>query len=83
MKAKEMFEKLGFYITNEKPLTYQNDDGGYIVQILFNRITQGVQISEWEEYNHNLPQGTTTLYAEHFKAINKQIEELGWDNESN
>lgn len=81
MTAKEMFKKVDFYIVKEKPLTYQNDDGGYITQYLFNPITQGLQVSEWEEYSNNKPQGTTTLYLEHIQAINKQIEELGWNNE--
>ena len=76
--ARELFKELNFYITKEKPLTYQNDDGGYITQYLFNPITQCLQITEWEEYSNNKPQGGTTLSLEHLKAISQQINELGW-----
>lgn len=79
MTAKEMFEKLDFLIVKEKSLIYQNDDGGYIMQYLFNPITHCLQISEWEEYSNNKPQGVTTLSIEHLRAISKQIEELWWD----
>ena len=51
--SRELFKELDFYITNENPLTYQNDDGGYITQYLFNPITQCLQITEWEEYSNN------------------------------
>lgn len=78
--ARELFEELDFYITKEKPLTYQNDDGGYITQYLFNPITQCLQITEWEEYSNNKPQGGTTLSLEHLRAINQQINELGWND---
>lgn len=76
--AKELFKELDFYITKEKPLTYRNDDGGYITQYLFNPITQCLQITEWEEYSNNKPQGGTTLSLEHLRAINQQINELSW-----
>lgn len=76
--ARDLFEELDFYITNEKPLIYQNDDGGYITQYLFNPITQRLEITEWEEYSNNKPQGGTTLNLKHLRAINQQIKELGW-----
>lgn len=79
LSAEKMFNELGFWIINKNPLTYQFDDGGYITQYLFNPVTQGLQISEWEEYSDNKPQGQTTLYIEHIKAIVKQMEELGWE----
>ena len=79
MKAKEMLEKLDFFIVKEKPLIYQNDDGGYITQYLFNPITHCLQISEWEEYSNNKPQGVTTLSIEHLRAISKQMDEMGWN----
>lgn len=81
MKAKEMFKELDIYLIKEKPLTYQQDDGGYITTYLFNNITQCIQIKEYEEYNNNKPQGSTTLSIELLQAINKQVEELGWNNE--
>lgn len=76
--AKEMFEQLGFEIYSKKPLIYKKNDGGYITQYDFNSSIKRVVITEWEEYNNNLPQGMTILYIEHFKAIHKQMEELGW-----
>lgn len=81
MSAKEMFKQLDIYLIKEKPLTYRQDDGGYITDYLFNYITQCVQISEYEQYNYNKPQGSTTLSIELLQAINKQVEELGWKNE--
>lgn len=76
--ARELFRELDFHIIKEMPLTYQNDDGGYITQYLFNPITQCLQITEWEEYSNNKPQGSTTLSLEHLQAINQQVNELGW-----
>lgn len=78
MSAKEMFEELDIQLIKEKPLTYQQDDGGYITTYIFNAITQCVQISEYEEYNYNKPQGNTTISIELLQAINKQVEELKW-----
>lgn len=79
MSAREMFEKLDFYVISEKPLIYQQDDGGYITQYLFNQILKSVQIKEYEEYNNNLPQGNTSFYVKTIKAIQQQIKELGWE----
>ena len=79
--AREMFKKLDFYVISEKPLIYRQDDGGYITEYLFNQITQGVQIKEYEEYNNNLPQGGTSMYIEHIKAIQQQIKELNWESD--
>ena len=81
MTAKEMFEKLGYKQTKSHLITYTSNDGGYIKQIMFLKIGRRIIFREWEEYNHYEPQGQFTLYTDLLKAINKQIEELGWDNE--
>ncbi len=83
MSAKEMFKKLGYELINEVPLLYQKDDGGYIQNIEFISTLKTIKFSEYETYNNNEPQGETTLYLDELQAINKQIEELGWNNERN
>ena len=83
MSAKEMFKKLGYELINEVPLLYQKDDGGYIQNIEFISTLKTIKFSEYETYNNNEPQGETILYLEELQAINKQIEELGWNNERN
>ena len=81
IEVEEIFKQLDFIKINNKPLTYLQDDGGYMTQILFNNITQCVQISEWEEYNENKPQGSTTLSLELLDIINEQTQELKWRKE--
>ena len=78
INAKEMFAELDFYLINENPIIYRKDDGGYITEYLFNPVLHSLQITEYEEYNNNKPQGGTLMYLAYLKAINKQIEELGW-----
>ena len=36
-------------------------------------------LTEYEEYNENKPQGSFFLNKSELKAINKQVEELGWN----
>lgn len=81
MSAKEMFKELDIILLNEKPLIYGQNDGGYITEYLFNDITQCVQIKEYESFNYNNPQCSTTLSIELLQAINKQLEELRWNND--
>lgn len=78
LNAETMFKKLGFILDSKEPLTYRKDDGGYITEYMFNPLIKRVQISEWEEYNNNLPQGSTSLHIDHMEAINQQMIELGW-----
>lgn len=79
MTAKEMFEELGYEKTNSNLITYRSDDGGYIKQIMFSPIGRIIIFREWEEYENYEPQGQFTVYTDLLKAINKQIEELGWN----
>lgn len=78
MNADEMFEYLDFYIVSYNPLIYEKDDGGYITRYIFNDVLKQVKIEEFEKYNENLPQGSTSFYIEHIKAIYQQMIELGW-----
>lgn len=82
MSAKDLFEKLDFKLVNEAPLLYQFDDGGYIRNVEFINTFKQVRLSEWETYNNNEPQGEYSLDMQLFKAINKQVEELGWNDEN-
>lgn len=83
MKAKEMFEKLGYEYENlNDVIRYTKNDGGYVQQIIFYSLGRRIRFREWEEYENFEPQGQSTIYIEHLQAINKQCEELGWlDNE--
>lgn len=78
MSAKEMFEELGYELIKRNVLTYRSDDGGYIQQIMFCEPGHRIILREWETYENNEPQGQFTVYTNLLKAINKQIEELGW-----
>ena len=93
MNAKEMFEEWDFHIVKEWEITipktkqvrggilYQNDDGGYIRQIMFIPTFKSVRFIEYEEYNDNKPQGSFRLYHDQFQAIHQQMKELGWLDE--
>lgn len=82
MTAKEMFEKLGYELKEEtrKYLRYKKgvskyDDGMYIE---FKLDDKKIRLyNKTPQYNNN------PRYADfkEFGPINKQIEELGWNNE--
>ena len=75
MSAKEMFEKLGYVKiidSNEYELTYKH-------KTHFNEITFCLEGRKITCDNEN---GKAILINEYeLKAINKQVEELGWKNE--
>ena len=79
MTAKEMFEELGYEQVSNIPICYRLDDGGYINLIDFINTRQEIIFTEYEEYNENKPQGSFSLNKSELKAINKQVEELGWE----
>ena len=79
MTAKEMFEELGYEKVSDIPICYRFDDGGYINLIEFIDIKQEIMFTEYEEYNENKPQGSFFLNKSELKAINKQVEELRWN----
>ena len=83
MCAKEMFEKLGYEITEEtsRYLRYLKKDGGYGscaygAYIEFDLINKKIRLyTKTPNYNNN------PRYADfnEFQAINKQVEELHWN----
>lgn len=77
--AKEMFEELGYEKVSDIPICYRFDDGGYVNLIEFIDTKQEIMFTEYEEYNENKPQGSFFLNKSELKAINKQVEELGWN----
>lgn len=81
MSAKDMFEKLGYEQVSDIPKCYRFDDGGYIELIEFINTRQEIIFTEYEEYNENKPQGSFSLNKSELQAINKQVEELGWNKE--
>lgn len=85
MSAKEMFEKLGYRLTDVvNPITeevykydiqYEKFDGSFYEQILFNDATKLMHTS-CELFNKTIDFICYT--PELLQAINKQVEELGW-----
>lgn len=76
MTAKEMFEELGYYKIEKNSkgikltmVAYYNDETASVIEFW---TPKNIKI---DIYNNEY------LTVEHIKAINKQIEELGWDNE--
>lgn len=75
MTAKEMFENLGFkYKEDDLSIDYQNFDD--YKQISFLKLPKVYQASEGCEGE------AMGINIELNNAIQKQIEELGWNNES-
>lgn len=78
MTAREMFEKYGEELIqdNEDWLIYSNKPKNwYAFNIEFNKKKKQIHISG------ELLSNGKVISLEELKAINKQIEELGWDNE--
>ena len=77
MKAKEMFEKLGYeYIKEEDCITYK-EKTNTIVQYTFAFCKQEKVIEAIPEIrgkHHHF----TSIDMKLLKAINKQVKELGW-----
>lgn len=83
MSAKEMFEKLGFMskLNNENVLSYDayDTESGWLRTVMFN-----LKNKTYEIHRINIYFDIETKYTKHKhlnKAINKQIEELGWNND--
>lgn len=72
MKAKEMFEKLGY-----KEQKFSNDVISYVFREGITReyITFYLEEKTFDKENNF---GGTVITLNELKAINKQIEELGW-----
>ena len=80
MTAREMFESIGYHqvVISPKYCSYSFDDGGYIKSIEFIGIKKEIRLHDLETYNDNKSQGVFVLDEYELKAINKQMEELGW-----
>lgn len=78
MSAKEMFEKLGYteYEETYKYIYYKESLGKIVI---FNKETRLVQLHIEDSYGCRI--GYNLLSISLLQAINKQIEELGWNNE--
>ena len=66
MSAKDMFEKLGYKLINDKNIVYKGTHfTGKIIYIVF--------------FSDKQILITQSIGIEELQAINKQIEELGWN----
>lgn len=79
MTAKEMFEELGYeynecYFEQELDEITYSKDGEYTPQIMFSLNHKVVKVYRQENKS-------SSFDMKLLKAINKQIEELGWNNE--
>ena len=81
MKAKEMFEELGYQLIQDDMnwLIYSinNSDGWWNFNIEFEKKNKHIHITG------KTPSHGKMIDMQELKAINKQIEELGWNGTSN
>ena len=84
MKAREMFEKLGYEqrVNNESHIVYMkyeyldfNKSKEYIIEFH----NKDKSLEKFSEYTHIHLIGSETIKIKELQAINKQIEELGWN----
>jgi len=83
MTAKEMFEKLGYFYDKkgDKIVIFETWYNGFS-ELHHNEILRFEKKSKW----HLVPKGDLLLTIKDevdlnlFKAINKQVEELGWND---
>lgn len=74
MRAKEMFEKLGYdYFDNGLRITYQNYKVSSCKLIEFNLQEKKMWLADDDKE-------VVELSLKEIKAINKQVEELGWND---
>ena len=74
MSAKEMFEQLGYELTNNEypEIRYMQKD--YCISFYLDDKCI-------ECYHNDFYTTSCSIELEELQAINKQIEELGWDND--
>ncbi len=75
--AREMFEELGYELKNndKNEWYYQRGTEFYNTSIIsFDEEDKTIHV-------HDGGCGNVPIYVEELKAINKQVEELGWNNE--
>lgn len=86
MKAKTMFKKLGYedlsYMFNEDYFKIYRNNGFIFYEIYFSKEYKCVEIKPYMLCkNLTIPQYFVRLDTKLLQAINKQVEELGWNNE--
>lgn len=75
MTAKEMFKKLGYEYKNYAGyISYQKNINNTTYFIAFDNIKKNI-------CKHQVSERYLSITLKELKAINKQIEELGWNNE--
>jgi hypothetical protein len=81
MTAKEMFEKLGYYYY----VSRNKKSFGYLKKSVFERDLIKFKITEKQILKEKNITGDPAagITLEELQAINKQVEELGWNNENN
>lgn len=69
MTAKEMFEELGYkqIKSNELAMVYENEECYIVFDLFYETVDKRMKLAR-----------TRSIYLKEFKAIQKQIEELGW-----
>ena len=75
MSAKEMFEELGYELIDT------NSAGVKLTMISYYNCETISSINFWSPINIDIDlQNSEHLTVKHIQAINKQVEELGWNN---
>ena len=78
MSAKEMFEKLGYIENNDREDCLRYTIKGFIGQIVEIRFYLDTKRFAKQGYDDDI---AYLITLEELQAINKQVEELGWNNE--
>lgn len=82
MSAKEMFEKLGYELVfeNEEVLRYRKNKW---LDVEFWKVYEKITGEKMKKYIKvsNVQNKPYSISIELLQAINKQVEELGWNNE--
>ena len=80
MSAKEMFEKLGYELVfeNEEVLRYRKNK---MLDVEFWKVYEKITGEKMKKYIHisTVRNGSYFMSLELLQAINKQVEELGWN----
>lgn len=76
MKAKEMFEELGYKLKEDESFIYYKNNKLVNYHIVFSKEYETVEITPTID---NRIHTFVRLSRKLLKAINKQIEELGWN----
>lgn len=81
MSAKEMFDKLGYKdISSHKDyIAYQNNKKVVIYTIIFVKEYNCIELMPTLNTDERQPIHFTRLDMKLLQAINKQVEELGWN----